>query len=304
MKAGVAEAGAVPRQPCHPMSIEALIGRQNPDGGWPYSRGGSWTEPTVYAIMALLSAGETVSAQRGIAWLASIARRDGGWPPRAGVDMSTWVTALVALLGPRNIGAAPHGRAIRWLLDTTGEESTFAFRLREWLLGNTTSGIDAKFPGWPWVPSNAGWVVPTSVAILALDQEQRRQPSPEILHRIEAGRYFLLGRTCDEGGWNYGSSHPLGYPSRPYPETTGIALAALRGNRSSRVRHALAAAEGFLAECRSADALNWLRFGLRVHGRLPAGYCAPAGVEFRTVPETSLDLVMTAAERGRDLFWG
>jgi hypothetical protein len=304
MKAGVPEAGAVPRQPCHPMSLDALIGRQNPDGGWPYSRGGSWTEPTVYAIMALLSAGETASAQRGVAWLGSIARRDGGWPPRAGVDMSTWVTGLVALLGPRIVGAAPYGRAIHWLLDTTGEESTFAYRLREWLLGNNTSENDAKFPGWPWVPSNAGWVVPTSIAILALDKEERRQPSTGVHHRIDAGRHFLLGRACDEGGWNYGSSHPLGYPSLAYPETTGLALAALRGVRSPQVGRALVAAQRFFAECRSADALNWLRFGLRVHGKLPAGYCTPSGVEFRTIPETSLDLVMTAAEQGRDFFWG
>jgi len=286
------------------MSIEALIGRQNPDGGWPYSRGGSWTEPTVYAIMGLLSVDESKSVQRGLAWLGSIARRDGGWPPRAGVDMSTWVTALVAILGPRNIGDAPYRRAIHWLLDTIGEESAFVYRLREWLLGNSTPEDDGRFPGWPWVPSNAGWVVPTSIAILALDKEDRRQPSDRVRRRVDAGRQFLLRRTCDDGGWNYGSSHPLGYPSHAYPETTGLALAALRGVRSRRVDRALVAAERFLAECRSADALNWLRFGLRVHGRLPAGYCTPSGVEFRTVPEASLDLVMTAAEQGRDFFWG
>lgn len=286
------------------MPIGALIAKQNRDGGWPYSRGGSWTEPTVYAIMALFLAGEAASAQRGLAWLGSIRRRDGGWPPRAGVDLSTWVTALVALLGPGKIGAPPYGRAIQWLLGTTGEESTTVYGLREWLLGNSTPSADRKFPGWPWIPENAGWVVPTSVAILALDKEDRRQPSSQVRHRVDAGRQFLLSRTCDDGGWNYGSSRPLGYPSRPYPETTGLALAALRGVRSPQVDRALAMAQRFLAECRSADAMNWLRFGLRVHGRLPAGYCAPSGLHYRTIPETSLDMVMTAAEQGRDLFWG
>jgi hypothetical protein len=286
------------------MSIATLIGKQNEDGGWPYVRGGSWTEPTVYAVMALLSAGETTPAHRGAAWLRSIARRDGGWPPRASVDQSTWVTGLVALLGPETMGPAAHRRAIGWLLRTTGEESATLYRIREWLLGNTIPDSARKFPGWPWVPGTAAWVGPTSIALLALEKEDRRQPSSELRHRIDAGRHFLLGHACDEGGWNHGSSRALGYPSHAYPETTGLALAALRGVRSPKVELALTMAQRFLAECRSADALNWLRLGLRAHGQLPPGYCTPFGVEYRTIPETSLDLVMTAAEQGRDCFWG
>jgi hypothetical protein len=286
------------------MSIGALISRQNADGGWSYVRGGSWTEPTVYATLALLSAGETAAAQRGIAWLRSVQRRDGGWPPRAGVDQSTWVTGLAALLTPEQLGRQVHHRAISWLLSTTGEESSTIFRFREWLLGNSSSEADRKFPGWPWVPGTAAWVGPTAIALLALEKEQRRQPTPEIRRRLDEGRQFLLTRACEEGGWNHGSSKPLGYPSHPYPETTGLALAALRGVRSPRVDQGLVMAKRFLNECRSADALNWLRLGLRAHGQLPPGYCTPSGVEYRTIPETSLDLVMTAAEQGRDLLLG
>jgi hypothetical protein len=286
------------------MSIANLIGKQNRDGGWSYVRGGSWTEPTVYAILALLSAGETGPAQHGVAWLRSIARRDGGWPPCRGVDQSTWVTGLVALLGPETMGATAHRRAISWLLATTGEESTKMYRLREWLLGNSPNMRIAEPPGWPWVPGTAAWVGPTSIAILALEKEDRRQPSSEIRDRIDAGRQFLLGRACEGGGWNHGSSRPLGYPCEPYPETTGLALAALHGVRTPRVDLALRVAQRFLTDCRSADALNWLRLGLRAHGQLPPGYCTPPTVEFRTTSETSLDLVMTAAERGRDCFWG
>ena len=286
------------------MSIATLIAKQNQDGGWPYVRGGSWTEPTVYAILALQLAGESPAAARGTAWLRSIARRDGGWPPRASVDQSTWVTGLVAMIDPESIGERHHRRAIDWLLDTTGEESSRIYRLREWLLGNAPSKADRDFPGWPWVPGTAAWVGPTAIAILALEKEHHRQPSPGIQHRIRAGREFLLGRACDDGGWNHGSSRPLGYPSHAYPETTGLALAALRGVRSLRVDQGLEVAKRFLAECHSADALNWLRLGLRAHGQLPPGYCTPSGVEYRTIPEESLDLVMSAAEQGRDSFWG
>ena len=286
------------------MPIATLIQLQNRDGGWPYVRGGSWTEPTVYATLALLAAGERDSSRRGLAWLRSIARRDGGWPPRAGVDQSTWVTGLVALLPAESIGDSLHERAIDWLIDTTGEESSVVYRLREWLLGNATPESDREFPGWPWVPGTAAWVGPTSIAILALEKENRRKPSRGIQRRIAAGREFLLDRACDEGGWNHGSSKPLGYPAEPYPETTGLALAALRGVRSPRVERGIAVAKQFLSECRSADALNWLRLGLRAHGELPIGYCPPSDMEYRTTPEESLDLVMTAAEQGRDFFWG
>ncbi len=286
------------------MSISTLISKQNQDGGWAYVRGGSWTEPTVYAMLALLSAGESVAARRGAEWLSSIARRDGGWPPRAGVDQSTWVTGLVALLPPETIGEKLHQRAIDWLMDTTGEESSKIYRLREWLLGNPMPPADRDFPGWPWVPGTAAWVGPTAIAILALEKEDHRNPSRKIRQRIVAAQQFLLYRACEDGGWNHGSSRALGYPSHAYPETTGLALAAMRGVRSPIVDQAIAAAKRFLAECRSADALNWLRLGLRAHGELPPGYCTPSGVEYRTTPDQSLDLVLTAGDHGREILWG
>ena len=90
----------------------------------------------------------------------------------------------------------------------------------------------------------------------------------------------------------------------PYPETTGMALAALRGVASPKVERALAVAQGFLNECRSADALNWLRLGLLAHGRLPDGFCPPARVAYRTLPETSLALIVAGGQKGREFLWG
>jgi hypothetical protein len=60
-------------------------------------------------------------------------------------------------------------------------------------------------------------------------------------------------------------------------------------------------ARRFLAECRSADALNWLRLGLLAHGPLPAGYCHPVAIANRTLPDMSLGLLVTA-EKGRNFF--
>ncbi len=284
------------------MSIDALVSKQNSDGGWPYVRGGSWTEPTVYAVMALLSAGETVSAGRGLRWLRAARRPDGGWPPRLEVDTSTWVTGLVSLLPPADLGGDLHQRAIEWLLGLQGKETTRTYLLREWLLGNQRLAGTA-FPGWPWVPGTAAWVGPTCIAILALKKEDQRAGSKEIRRRIEEGQNFLLARACKEGGWNHGSSNALGYAAQAYPETTGMALAALRGRQHPKIDRALAVALRFLDECRSADALNWLRVGLTAHDRLPAGFCPPTDLTQHTVPETSLDVLVDSAQRrGRDLF--
>ena len=36
----------------------------------------------------------------------------------------------------------------------------------------------------------------------------------------------------------------------------------------------------------------------------PPDTARPPASSYRTIPETSLDMVMTAAEQGRDFFWG
>jgi hypothetical protein len=283
------------------MSIDALVSKQNPDGGWSYVRGKSWTEPTVFAVMALLAAGERDAADRGLRWLAASQRRDGGWAPQPGVDQSTWVTGLVALLPPGAVGSSRHAAAINWLMGTSGLETSFEYRMREWLLGNRRLD-ETEFAGWPWVPGAAAWVGPTSIAILALAKEQLRRPSGAITDRVEDGRRFLLRRMCENGGWNHGSARPLGLEGEPYPETTGMALAALRGVQSPKVGKAVAVARKFLAQCRSADAMNWLRLGLLAHGELPEGYCRPQQLACRTIPETALDTLLAARDGGH-IFW-
>ena len=285
------------------MSIGIVVRKQNPDGGWPYVRGVSWTEPTVYAILASLAAGETEPAKRGLDWLRARQLGDGGWAPQPGVDESTWVTALVALISPEHLGIAVHARAIAWLMTTKGQESSASYRLREWLLGNPRLP-EQEFPGWPWVPGAAAWVGPTALAILALEQEELRKPSAAIRGRIAEGRGFLLRRMCREGGWNHGSVRALGYESKPYPETTGMALAALRGVRAPELGRAIPVALRFLAVCRSADALNWLRLGLLAHGQLPSGFCPAMPVAYRTLPDTSLNLLVAEAQKRNELFWG
>lgn len=263
--------------------IEALIRAQNADGGWGYVRGGpSWTEPTVYALLALTSAGgDPQAVQRGRRFLARLRRPDGGLAPAPGVEESTWVTALGLLLddGPADRAA------LDWLLRQTGRESTLLHRIRMKLLG-VRDEYEAAPKAWPWYPDTAAWLVPTAVTLLALRKVIARQPDARISERIRDGERFLLVRRCADGGWNHGASRALGFQSFSYPETTGLALLALSGTRAPDLARSLEMARRHLERCRSWEGIAWLDMGLRAHGRPPA-----------TLPQAPVRTVMDMALR-------
>jgi hypothetical protein len=277
--------------------IQTLVSSQNGDGGWPYVRGSSWTEPTVFCVLAALAAEDRRAAERGAEWLRKLERPGGGWAPQAGVEEATWVTALVALVPSDLLGGEVHHRAIEWLLKTTGEESSALYRLRAWMLGE--SGVARQsFHGWPWFPGNGAWVAPTVFSLLALLKEMKRQSSPSIAGRIESGRAYLLARTCRDGGWNHGSTRALGYDSGAYPESTGLALMAFAGVENPMIEKAVLLAQKFLASCHSSDGQSWLRLGLMAHGRLPTSSLSqiyPA----RTLRDSALAILTDIESQGR-----
>ncbi|HLY16801.1 MAG TPA: prenyltransferase/squalene oxidase repeat-containing protein [Bryobacteraceae bacterium] len=281
--------------------LDNLAAAQNPDGGWPYHKGGSWTEPTVLALLAY-QAGRAPAPRGGaaLAWLANAQRPDGGWTPRRSVDQSTWVTALVALLPPESIGAERHARAVEWLLAQTGMEASPWIRLRDVVRdGRLPDGPDVS--GWSWFPGTASWVTPTCMGILALRKCQQRRPSAGLRERIGKAQAFLRSRRCADGGWNHGSARALGYELNSYPETTGQALLALAGTEPEKLHESIELAHRFLREHRSSAGAAWLRLGLLAHQQLPAGapsFSAPG----RTVPDTALMLIAEAAHHGYNVF--
>jgi len=261
--------------------------RQNGDGGWAYSRGCSWTEPTVFVLLAqAATAPDRDSFQRGKEFLRSIARGDGGWSPQPGVEESTWVTALVALLPEEAVNGQQRRQAIDWLKAKTGRESGWRYKLQQRLNGNKD-----EFPdGWPWFPDTAAWVIPTSLGILAFERALRRSPAgqDELQERVQAGKKFLLNRMCADGGWNHGANKALGRDGDSYPETTGIALLALHAERSSpQIERARAAARKHLATCRTSEGIAWLRMGLAAHGENPVA-------AFEPIQRTNLDAALMA----------
>jgi hypothetical protein len=278
--------------------IPTLLAAQNADGGWGYrGASSSWTEPTAYALLALgdepTAAEATARARK---WLLRNQRGDGGFAPRPSVEESTWVTAIATLAG---CGPDAESRAVEWLLSQTNRDATFLYRLRQWMLG-TQSLSEHNTPGWSWYPGTAGWVVPTSLTILALGKVARRHPGARIRERIEQGRRFLLDRMCEDGGWNHGSSRALGFQSASYPETTGLALLALKGLESSRAARSVAKAEEHFRACRSLEGLCWLELGLLAQSRpVPE---RPPDVPARTLMDSALSAIAARARQGRNPF--
>ena len=115
------------------MEINSIIRLQNRDGGWPYrTGGGSWTEPTAFALLAqLVTTANAQSVERGLTWLRAGQRQDGGWPPSPSVAQSTWVTAVAMLLPREVMGRAHYERGLNWLMGQTGQESTFVYKPRD-----------------------------------------------------------------------------------------------------------------------------------------------------------------------------
>lgn len=264
-----------------------ILARQNSDGGWGWHAGKrSWSEPSAYALLALAGdAGEV--RRRGVAWLLEQQAPDGGWRPYADAAPITTATALACLVPEVAQTAAAYDRGIDWLMRQKGRDATWTDRILQPLFGKRIKG-SFEYPGWPFVPETAPWVIPTALAILALGKAAKR--CGEAIARAQEARAFLVAKACADGGWNYGAPRVLDIDAESYPETTGIALLALAGSKAER---AIEAAQRLSRVAGSAEGACWLTLALRAHGRP-----APAVPRFtsRTTMELALETLAAAAD--------
>ena len=148
----------------------------------------------------------------------------------------------------------------------------------------------------PWFPGTAGWVVPTSLSVIALSQAARIG-NGNFAELARESQQYLLSRRCVDGGWNYGGSNTRSEDAASYPETTGIALLALASLPKDQLSVPLHVGEKFLEASQSLEGLSWLQMGLRANGRLAL---EPATIPpARTTRDICLRLLALAFGTGR-----
>jgi hypothetical protein len=277
-----------------------LIEAQNADGGWAYQKGGSWTEATAFALLALQAHNNDRNSAygRGCLWLQRTQRCDGGWPPNPAVNASTWVTSLAALALPETDSAVDQcRRAVQWVIGQIEPDinpiERFVFRTRG-IMPPLQAG------GSPWFPHTAPWIAPTAMSVLALSSVARTSNEPQLRSLIRDGQRFILCRRCRDGGWNHGGYRYLSGNAPSYPEMTGIALLALYGMPACELDLSLKLAKAHLDSPASIEALSWLQLALVRHGRDPMS--RPTSLPCRTIRDVSLRLLALAANSSSNRF--
>jgi len=253
--------------------VAALLGGQNADGGWPPTKGGgSNTEVTALAVMALSARAEASMADAAAAgrrWLASHQGADGGWSSTASVDESSWMTApaVLALAGDAS-GRPAAIRGGQWLLDREGRGLPWFVRLWQWLYPpREPPALDTELKGWPWSAGTFSWVEPTAYSLLALKRLGSYLPSTRARTRIEQGERLIYDRMCPGGGWNYGNTRTLGESLAPYADTTALALIAIHDRAArDRVEESLHVLERLKRDARRGLAVGWAALCFDLYG--------------------------------------
>jgi hypothetical protein len=243
----------------------SLLARRNSDGGWPYRRGSSWTEPTAFALLALASAGysgrEVDEARR---WILQTQNSDGGWSAAPGTGESCWVTnaALLALPDP-DLSRETGRKGLAWVTAQSSADPGMVAKLVRLLKRDSTEDREG---GAPWFPGTSAWVYPSCMMMLPLNRAARLTGRTGYKTRMVEAQTYLLSRRLLDGGWNHGGWYAPGEHPASYPETTGLALLALKEYAGPELQVSIRLAERMVPNAPSSQAWSWLTLGLIAHG--------------------------------------
>jgi len=197
--------------------------------------------------------------QAALVTLARYQLADGRVPLLKNFQEAYWPTALALLAWHRD---TQHQEAARKALDflLSIESMTFPYD------GNPSMGTDSSLSGWPWVAGTYAWIIPTSLAMIALKAYGLGNHT-----RVKEGAKLLLNRQLPSGGWNYGDTFVFDTQLLPFPDTTGFALEALSGLcRRDQVAHSIDYLRATIDTIRAPQSLAWSIFGLGAWSMRPA----------------------------------
>lgn len=247
--------------------VDDILNDLATDAHWSYRVGGPFAaEPTALAALALYGHGRVSDAWRGCERLASLANEDGSVGVMADQATPSWPTSLALLAWNAAAGNADSAlptswrshaeRGAAWLLTVGGETPPRSADL----------GHDTTLRGWPWVLGTHSWVEPTALAVLAL-----KSAGLSTHIRVREAVHLLIDRLLPEGGSNYGNTTVLGQALRPHVAPSGLALAALAGERdaSGRIERTIAYLEQTLNRQTTSMSLAYGLIGLAAHDRTP-----------------------------------
>lgn len=279
-------------------SLERLQSAQLANGGVPYHSGERGRPDTTAWAIISMSAWEfdRESCTRGRAYLVSQQAHDGRVSISPAHPDASWPTplAILAWQGFSHYHDA-QSRAIDYLLGFTGGHFPNP--------DPSIIGHDTMIKGWPWIANTHSWVIPTAMAITALQISGIRHHP-----RISEGISMLLDRQLPHEGWNSGNTMVFGKALLPLPECTGIALHALAGNTDRHlVENSLTYLLEQLPHLRTPISLGWALLGLGAWGLKPANTEELALASLRwqerygPYPLPSLALLLSAVKASQGL---
>ena len=168
-----------------PAVLRRLTNLQPPNGGFLEA-----TPLTSFVVLSLVASGQAGHpvVRRGVEFLLSSRRGDGGWP--IDTNLSTWLTTLaVNALAAHPLEPLP---------------AALRSRLLDWLLGQQFRSVhpytQAAPGGWAWtdLPGGVPDADDTSGALLAL--KSLDDGSPRVRSAVEAGLVWLMDLQNRDGG--------------------------------------------------------------------------------------------------------
>jgi Squalene-hopene cyclase C-terminal domain len=204
-------------------AIDYLTNSQHPSGGWGYRTGHRPVVEATAVVLHALKEEETANAvfTCGMTWLLNCQHADGGWGINEEDGESGWQTAW-ALKAMKLTSQGEEGiqKAAEWLSSV----ETYAVTREEFIKAAFPVEVNLDALVWPWLPGQAGWLEPTALALLALNQTASQ---PLAGARIKTALDYFDRYRTPSGGWNIGNASPLDTIILPRAYQTALVLIAL-----------------------------------------------------------------------------